>query len=118
MHMHRADECEIEKEHTHEIATSKKRKGQASSQQPETGSQETSPPFQLDKFRFQTKGNQQRYIDIEGRKILEERRVKLEPGEWQEFTDEIAKREWKKLAEPEETFNEILVKDLLGGSSL
>ncbi|KAK7397510.1 hypothetical protein VNO78_18686 [Psophocarpus tetragonolobus] len=101
----------MSKRSTHEILTSKRRKGQASSQQPETEPQETSPPFQLDRFKFHTKAKQQQYVDIEGRKILEERRVKLEPSEWQEFTDEIARRKWKKLAKPEETFDEILVKE-------
>ncbi|KAK7380790.1 hypothetical protein VNO78_33309 [Psophocarpus tetragonolobus] len=69
------------------------------------------PSLSIDRFKFQTKVKQQWYIDIEGRNILQERRVEVELSEWQEFPDEIVRREWKKLAKPKETFNEILVKE-------
>ncbi|KAL2344847.1 hypothetical protein Fmac_006132 [Flemingia macrophylla] len=93
--------------HTHEIPASKKRKGQSSQQQEE---QQTSPTIQLDRARFMTKVKQQRFIEIEGRKMLEERPVKLGADEWPTFTAEITRRKWSRLTHPEEPYNEVFVK--------
>nr|KYP46875.1 hypothetical protein KK1_031521 [Cajanus cajan] len=104
--------------HTHEIPARKKRKGQASSDPPpsdsESDEQETpqaAAAIRLDRQRFLTKSKQQRYLELEPRQIVTERRVELNAGESDEFNNEIKRRKWTKLATPEKKYSEEIIRE-------
>nr|KYP76607.1 hypothetical protein KK1_020855 [Cajanus cajan] len=58
-----------------------------------------------------TKSKQQWYTELESRKIIVERRVELEAGEYTEFQGELTTRKWNKLATPEKKYNEDIIKE-------
>ena len=67
----------------------------------------TLPDFNSDIFRSQR--HQQRYETLKNWSFIKERRVDLKEDEYPEFTTELTRRRWTRLAEPLKKFDPELV---------
>ena len=65
----------------------------------------------FDRTKYFNASKYQRYLDNQGREILAERRVELKSGEYEEFQQELNRRKWQKLAQPESQYNEELIRE-------
>nr|KYP74735.1 hypothetical protein KK1_007426 [Cajanus cajan] len=109
---------------THEIPANKKRKKVAtssptpsvsSSEDEEAPSSPQPPPppsrnFTFLPSRFRSKYKQQRFLDLESRQIIAERPV-IEILPLIYLTDEYRRRNWTKIGEPEDKYNEIIIRE-------
>jgi len=56
--------------------------------------------MEFDGHQFRSEEHQHRFQAIKGWSFLKERRVQLREGEYTDFQEEIAKRQWTQLAAP------------------
>ena len=56
--------------------------------------------MEFDGLRFRSEEHQRRFEAIKDWSFLKERRVQLREGEYTEFQEEIARRQWTQLAAP------------------
>nr|KYP32650.1 hypothetical protein KK1_046598 [Cajanus cajan] len=105
---------------THDIPADKKRKKVATSSptpsvspsKDEEAPSSPQPPrnFTFLPSRFRTKYKQQRFLDLESRQIIAERPV-IEVLPLIDFTNEYRRRNCTKIGEPEDKYNEIIIRE-------
>nr|KYP37945.1 hypothetical protein KK1_040835 [Cajanus cajan] len=60
---------------------------------------------------FLNRAKQQRYVELENKKVIAERQVVLQAGECDEFLGEFQRRNWMRLTDLPEKYNEKIVKE-------
>ena len=76
------------------------------------GSREASQvDMDFDGHKFQSEEHQRRFETIKGWSFLKERRVQLKDGEYAEFQEEIAWRQWAQLVSPMAKYDLEIVMD-------